>query len=86
LLARHIEFDACFEHDLELDIDITHTHHRSDAVLIGAKFTTLLNLRALSGQRATRISGLPGLKSLRYDFEQDLEHALLTLMRGIAQA
>jgi hypothetical protein len=29
---------------------------------------------------------LPDLKSLRYDFEKDLEHALLTLMRGMAQA
>lgn len=26
----------------------------------------------------------PGLESLRYDFEQDLEHALLVLMRGLA--
>ena len=33
---------------------------------------------------AAQVVELPGLQSLRYDFEQDLEHALLTLMRGLA--
>jgi hypothetical protein len=35
---------------------------------------------------AAQVIELPELKSLRYDFENDLEHALLTLMRGMAQA
>lgn len=35
---------------------------------------------------AAQVIGLPGLESLRYDFEQDLEHALLALMRGMVQA
>jgi len=34
---------------------------------------------------AAQVIELPELESLRYDFEQDLEHALLTLMRGMAQ-
>ena len=32
---------------------------------------------------AAQVIATPGLESLRYDFEQDLEHALLTLMRGV---
>ena len=32
---------------------------------------------------AAQVVELPGLQSLRYDFEQDLEHALLALMRGV---
>jgi AcrR family transcriptional regulator len=35
---------------------------------------------------AAQVIELPELKSLRFDFEKDLEHALLTLMRGMAQA
>ncbi|MFE0758590.1 hypothetical protein ACFW16_31835 [Inquilinus sp. NPDC058860] len=35
---------------------------------------------------AAQVIELPGLEGLRYDFEQDLEHALLTLMRGMAQS
>jgi len=35
---------------------------------------------------AAQVTELPELKSLRYDFEKDLEHALLTLMRGMARA
>ena len=34
---------------------------------------------------AAQVIELPGLKSLRYDFEQDLEQALLTLMRGLGR-
>jgi AcrR family transcriptional regulator len=34
---------------------------------------------------AAQVIELPGLEGLRYDFEQDLEHALLTLMRGMAR-
>jgi AcrR family transcriptional regulator len=37
-------------------------------------------------EMAAQVIELPGLESLRYDFEQDLEHALLTLMRGMAQS
>lgn len=33
---------------------------------------------------AAQVIAQPGLESLRYDFEQDLEHALLALMRGLA--
>lgn len=33
---------------------------------------------------AARVIEQPGLESLRYDFEQDLELALLSLMRGVA--
>jgi AcrR family transcriptional regulator len=35
---------------------------------------------------AAQVIELPALESLRYDFEQDLEHALLALMRGMAQS
>lgn len=35
---------------------------------------------------AAQVIELPGLESLRYDFQKDLEQALLTLMRGMAQA
>jgi len=35
---------------------------------------------------AAQVVELPGLESLRYDFEQDLEHALLALMRGMGRA
>ena len=37
-------------------------------------------------EMAAQVVELPELESLRYDFEQDLEHALLTLMRGMTQA
>ncbi|MBT2335004.1 TetR family transcriptional regulator [Variovorax paradoxus] len=34
---------------------------------------------------AAQVIEQPGLESLRYDFEQDLEHALLALMRGLTK-
>jgi AcrR family transcriptional regulator len=37
-------------------------------------------------EMAAQVVELPELEGLRYDFEQDLEHALLTLMRGMAPA
>ncbi|MGJ3699539.1 TetR/AcrR family transcriptional regulator [Variovorax sp. AFSI2.2] len=37
-------------------------------------------------EMAAQVVELPELESLRYDFEQDLEHALLILMRGLATA
>lgn len=35
-------------------------------------------------ETAAQVVELPELESLRYDFKQDLEHALLSLMRGVA--
>ena len=37
-------------------------------------------------EMAAQVVELPELAGLRYDFEQDLAHALLTLMRGMAPA